>query len=203
MKIVFAAAFVASVSLGAACSSTPSAPTPDTSGGAQTEPDAGSPVAAPTATATASASASAAPNTSQPAAPACSPLTERCDETRPCCPGHLCARDVQTQINICYLLCTKGSDCNSGCCEPLKDNPTQGVCAPASYCADNGAECRSAGQACSTAAPCCADSVCTISGGTATCAAKCTGNAQCQSFCCAPLNNTGELVCSPPQFCTG
>lgn len=115
-----------------------------------------------------------------------------------CCNGTTCVFDTtDTSKAVCATTCLKDSQCNSGCCKVLIEG-TSAVCAPAKYCAGN---CSVPGQDCTTQA-CCANATCVSSTVTGTsCAARCAVGAQCASGCCAPLDNTGELVCSPPQFC--
>ena len=115
-----------------------------------------------------------------------------------CCNGTTCVFDTtDTSKAVCATTCLKDSQCNSGCCKVLIEG-TSAVCAPAKYCAGN---CSVPGQDCRTQA-CCANATCVTSTVTGTsCAARCAVGSQCASGCCAPLDNTGELVCSPATFC--
>jgi hypothetical protein len=69
----------------------------------------------------------------------CSPTTEcvqsgdACGGDTPCCFDSLCV-DYPGQGPACGYICTSGSQCNSGCCAPLKDKPAS-VCAPKTFCA--------------------------------------------------------------------
>lgn len=124
---------------------------------------------------------------------------QKCSDSSPCCNGFTCVFDANdpAQGSICASNCLNGTQCNSGCCTVLIQG-TSAVCAPPKYCAGS---CQTAGQPCASAA-CCPNSVCvnsTVTG--VSCAARCTSGTQCVSGCCAPLSNTGELVCSPPSFC--
>ena len=115
-----------------------------------------------------------------------------------CCNGTTCVFDTKdTSKAVCATTCLKDSQCNSGCCKVLIEG-TSAVCAPAKYCAGN---CSAPGQDCRSQA-CCANATCVVSTVTGTsCAARCAVGSQCASGCCAPLDNTGELVCSPATFC--
>jgi hypothetical protein len=118
-----------------------------------------------------------------------------------CCNGSTCVFDTKDPSKaVCAATCLKDSQCASGCCTVLIEG-SEAVCAPTMYCAGS---CASPGGDCSaqTGQPCCANAVCVQSTVTGTsCAARCATNSQCRSGCCAPLDNTGELVCSPTQFC--
>jgi hypothetical protein len=115
-----------------------------------------------------------------------------------CCNGTTCVFDTKdTSKAVCAATCLKDSQCNSGCCKVLIEG-TEAVCAPATYCAGS---CSAPGQDCRSRA-CCANATCVDSTVTGTsCAARCAVSSQCASGCCAPLDNTGELVCSPATFC--
>jgi hypothetical protein len=115
-----------------------------------------------------------------------------------CCNGSTCVFDTKdTSKAVCAATCLNDSQCKSGCCKVLVEG-TQAVCAPANYCAG---ACSKPGQDCRTQA-CCANATCVVSTVTGTsCAARCAVSSQCASGCCAPLDNTGELVCSPATFC--
>ncbi len=115
-----------------------------------------------------------------------------------CCNGSSCVFDTQDRSKaVCAANCLNASQCKSGCCKVLIEG-TASVCAPQEYCSTT---CAVAGQACTSRA-CCPDSVCVNSTVTGiSCAARCAAHSQCRSGCCAPLSNTGELVCSPATFC--
>lgn len=115
-----------------------------------------------------------------------------------CCNGTTCVFDTKdTSKAVCAATCLNDGQCNSGCCKVLIEG-TEAVCAPANYCAGS---CSTAGQSC-TQVDCCPNTICvnsTVTG--VSCAARCAADSQCASGCCAPLSNTGALVCSPVQFC--
>jgi hypothetical protein len=115
-----------------------------------------------------------------------------------CCNGTTCVFDTTDPSKaVCATTCLKDTQCKSGCCKVLIEG-TSAVCAPAKYCAGS---CSVPGQDCRTQA-CCANATCVTSTVTGTsCAARCAVGSQCASGCCAPLDNTGELVCSPQTFC--
>jgi hypothetical protein len=115
-----------------------------------------------------------------------------------CCNGTTCVFDTSDRSKaVCAATCLRDDQCNSGCCTVLVEG-TQAVCAPKAYCATS---CVSPGGSCANA-PCCENSVCVESTVTGiSCAARCATHSQCRSGCCAPLSNTGELVCSPVTFC--
>lgn len=118
-----------------------------------------------------------------------------------CCNGATCVFDPKDPAKaVCAATCLKDTQCNSGCCKVLIEG-SEAVCAPATYCAGS---CVTGGGDCSKASggPCCANAVCVVDPVTnGTCSARCATNAQCSSGCCAPLSNTGELVCSPVRYC--
>lgn len=115
-----------------------------------------------------------------------------------CCNGTTCVFDAADPSKaVCATTCLRGDQCNSGCCTVLIEG-TSAVCAPAKYC---GGSCSAPGAQCQTV-DCCANAICvnsTVTG--VSCAARCANHEQCVSGCCAPLSNTGELVCSPVTFC--
>lgn len=115
-----------------------------------------------------------------------------------CCNGSTCVYDVKDPSkSLCASTCLSNNQCNSGCCTKLVQG-NAAVCAPVEYCSTT---CAQPGASCAANA-CCPNSVCvesTVTG--VSCAARCTAGAQCVSGCCAPLNNTGETVCSPASFC--
>lgn len=115
-----------------------------------------------------------------------------------CCAGSTCVFDTaDPSKTVCAATCANDAECNSGCCSVLIDG-TAAVCAPPKYCAGS---CARPNEPCSTT-PCCANAVCVDSTVTGiTCASRCARHEQCASGCCAPLSNTGELVCSPVTFC--
>ena len=120
------------------------------------------------------------------------------DDANACCNGTTCVFDTADRSKaVCAATCLSDDQCNSGCCTALIEG-TQAVCAPPNYCAS---ACATPGTSCETTA-CCANAVCVVSTVTGTsCAARCATHEQCVSGCCAPLDNTAELVCSPPTFC--
>ena len=122
------------------------------------------------------------------------------DDANACCNGTVCVFDTEDRSKArCAATCRDGSQCNSGCCTVLIEG-TASVCAPETYCAGS---CSPPGEECSTVA-CCENAVCVSSTVTGvSCAARCAAHSQCASGCCAPLSNTGELVCSPVEFCGG
>lgn len=137
-----------------------------------------------------------------PSGAACTAPGGNCrGDTNACCNGSTCVFDTKDPAKaVCAATCLKDSQCTSGCCKVLIEG-SAAVCAPALYCAGS---CATPGGDCSarTGQPCCANAVCVESTVTGTsCAARCATNDQCRSGCCAPLDNTGELVCSPTQFC--
>lgn len=115
-----------------------------------------------------------------------------------CCNGTTCVFDpADPSKAVCATNCLSGDQCNTGCCTVLIAG-TAAVCAPTRYCAGS---CVQPGEACDVGT-CCPNAVCvgsTVTG--ISCAARCINHSQCVSGCCAPLNNTGELVCSPQTFC--
>jgi hypothetical protein len=121
--------------------------------------------------------------------------------TNACCNGSTCVFDTKDPSKaVCASTCLQDTQCTSGCCKVLIEG-SEAVCAPATYCAGS---CATPGGDCSkqSGQPCCANAVCVVSTVTGTsCAARCATNDQCRSGCCAPLDNTGALVCSPKQFC--
>lgn len=120
------------------------------------------------------------------------------DTGETCCEGFECVFDTKDPTKaLCAFACKNNGECNSGCCTVLVDG-TKSVCAPAKYCAGS---CSVAGESCETTS-CCPNTLCVTSTVTGvSCAARCALNSQCASGCCAPLKNTGELVCSPVVFC--
>lgn len=116
-----------------------------------------------------------------------------------CCDDATCVHDTSSPMaGVCAAICTDGADCVSGCCTELVDQPGA-VCAPAEYCAD---ECFEAGESCGADFEgCCADSVCVSAADGTNCAALCDQHTDCNSGCCAPLSNSDNYVCSPPEFC--
>lgn len=140
--------------------------------------------------------------TDAPSGAACTAPGGNCrGDTNACCNGSTCVFDTKNPAKaVCAATCLQDSQCTSGCCKVLIEG-SQAVCAPATYCAGS---CATPGGDCSTQTgqPCCANAICVQSTVTGTsCAARCATNEQCRSGCCAPLDNTGELVCSPAQFC--
>lgn len=130
---------------------------------------------------------------------ACVDVGERCvaDE---CCAGTTCASYTSSPtIKRCHSLCTKNSQCNSGCCIPL-NNSSGGICAEASMCTPI---CDTGGDVCGGASPCCSSSRCITERGAmqSVCKDLCTANSQCYSGCCAPIINSTERVCSAMSFC--
>jgi len=135
----------------------------------------------------------------QDSASACVPANGDCRaNANECCNGAVCVFDANNPSRaICADTCLNDSQCASGCCTILVQG-TSAVCAPSRYCAGS---CAPPGADC-TSQTCCPNSLCVVSTVTGTtCAARCAINSQCISNCCAPLQNTGDLVCSPPQFC--
>ncbi len=133
--------------------------------------------------------------------PICRGVDEECaDSPDSCCSGTACIHDLSMPMyGKCAAQCTQHSTCASGCCTEL-ENAAFRACAPEPYCAcvDDGFDCSAPG------AKCCGDSVCVRSELTVSisCAARCKGNIDCKSACCAPLDGAPEtLVCSPPEFC--
>lgn len=120
------------------------------------------------------------------------------DDANVCCNGTTCVFDVKDRSKaVCAATCLRDDQCESGCCTVLVEG-TQSVCAPAKYCASS---CAAPGESC-TSTPCCENAVCVSSTVTGiSCAARCATHSQCVSGCCAPLDDTGELVCSPVTFC--
>jgi hypothetical protein len=130
---------------------------------------------------------------------ACSAAGTSCrDSAEACCNGTTCVFDVaDPAASVCADTCLGNDQCASGCCAVLIEG-TQAVCAPAKYCIT---ACAAPGRSCATQ-DCCANAVCVNSTVTGiSCAARCAAHSQCVSGCCAPLDNTGELVCSPSTFC--
>lgn len=133
------------------------------------------------------------------AAPACLATGADCArDPSACCNGSTCVYNVaDPSKSVCAANCLNGSQCASGCCTVLIEG-SSAVCAPAAFCAS---ACSQPGEGCASTT-CCGNGVCvnsTVDG--IRCAARCVAHAQCKSGCCAPLDNTGELVCSPPTFC--
>lgn len=134
-------------------------------------------------------------------APMCVEFGEDCSaDPQSCCNGTTCVYDVDTPTQgRCATNCTDGSDCNSGCCSELIDAPGA-VCAPPGYCANT---CLPAGEGCDGLPDyCCTGTICVVDPTVTVCAAKCTSGAECNSGCCAPLDDPPDtFVCSPPEFC--
>lgn len=111
----------------------------------------------------------------------------------------MCRRRTLTGEWTCAQLCVSGTDCTTGCCEPLTTG-TASVCAPALYCSPT---CRSTGSYClDNPGACCPNTTCayTTLSATPSCSALCAFNSDCASGCCAPLGN-GASVCADPSYC--
>jgi len=67
-----------------------------------------------------------------------------------------------------------------------------------------GGSCLAVGIDCTNARDACCSGLCdqpTTTTGPAVCAAPCTTGADCNSGCCASLQNTAQMACSPIGFC--
>lgn len=62
----------------------------------------------------------------------CKTTGTSCTQNGDCCGYASGASTCISDDNLCHDRCTKGSDCKSGCCAPLKSGG--GVCASASWC---------------------------------------------------------------------
>lgn len=130
---------------------------------------------------------------------ACSLIEEPCDFGGDCCDAEqgsaLCVSGA------CAEPCTDDSECASDCCAPLMSG--ESACAPAELdlCQDT---CAQDYDSCMINRACCGyelgDSYCVDNGSGGGCKPVCVSDAECPTDCCAPLM-TGELVCSPQEFC--
>jgi hypothetical protein len=110
-----------------------------------------------------------------------------------CCTGAICVTDGTT--SVCAAQCTAGTDCSSGCCASLQDG--RHVCSPPDRC-QAAPTCLQPGATC--VSKCCAGALCVTDGTTSLCAAICAVGTDCNSGCCAPLQD-GSHVCAPASQC--
>jgi hypothetical protein len=66
----------------------------------------------------------------------CSAYGATCSASTVCCLSGICITTAAGS-NLCAATCTTGSQCESGCCNALSNDPSQSVCAP---CADGGSD---------------------------------------------------------------
>lgn len=129
-------------------------------GGAPMEPDAGAPAAEPDAQpAPAPDAVAPSPDTAPPADQAVppkdgpAPTPDAMPASKPdaagggacgqpgdpcgtCCPGASCVNFPSLGGSFCAADCTKGTDCQSGCCAPVQQGGS--VCAPPANCGGGG-----------------------------------------------------------------
>ena len=130
--------------------------------------------------------------------PACTATGNTCSANSACC--NFKDGTGSCVSGRCTDSCTSNSGCVSGCCAPLQSGGR--ACGSASLCTS----CTSVGGACSVNGDCCnwqaGQGFCVNRSTGTLCVDSCTGNSQCNSNCCAPLNGTGAgSVCSPRSFC--
>lgn len=137
--------------------------------------------------------------------PTCADDYDQCNANVDCCgfadKHAFCVNDGDSAL--CRPTCDTDADCPSGCCALLDSGDS--VCAPADICDGSPPACQDTGEACAANSDCCGysagDAVCVdYGGGDVVCAAICYFHGQCQSGCCAPLED-GTGACSPGQFC--
>ncbi len=127
---------------------------------------------------------------------ACTMAGGFCANGEMCCPGSICVASTVDGTR-CADTCIASTQCVSGCCAPLDNQPSTNVCSPATFCS-----CVKAGGSCAAGELCCAGTACVAYGNSGTyCGALCTAPAECASGCCAPVPNKPYSVCAPPQFC--
>jgi hypothetical protein len=68
-----------------------------------------------------------------PPPPACRSPAQTCSAQAPCCSDSICVV-IGAGQSVCAATCTAGTQCNSGCCAPLSNDPAK-VCSPPSACA--------------------------------------------------------------------
>ena len=130
--------------------------------------------------------------------PPCAPDYGGCSVNGDCCgfPAEAAFCVDNGGGGACQPVCNDNSDCGSGCCAALNNGET--VCSPANYC-----ECTDPGYACDANSDCCEGNSCVnFGGGDVLCAFDCTYGEECNSGCCAPLEQGGG-VCAPTSFCGG
>jgi hypothetical protein len=134
-----------------------------------------------------------------------------CNDTSGCAGAAKCITEGTATTGICHDPCTKGIDCNSGCCQILASGNAycfeEKECAPAASlgCSSNTSgyfsDCLTTSDCCSTTTQ---RATC-VNMGTPSkvvnmCAPNCTTGADCGTlgtFCCVPLASNLGNVCQP------
>ena len=135
--------------------------------------------------------------------PPCAPAYDGCASNGDCCGftegAAFCVDNGGG--GTCRPVCAGDSDCGSDCCAELNNGET--VCSPANFCPDDPPHCTGSGYSCDASSECCPGNTCVnFGGGDVLCAFECTYGEECNSGCCAPLEQGGG-VCAPTSYCGG
>lgn len=132
----------------------------------------------------------------------CSLLEEPCGIHGDCC--HADQGSVLCVSGACAERCTGDLECASDCCAPLEGG--QSACAPVELDLCQDSTCAPDYDACTEQGACCGygqgESFCVDNGSGGHCQPVCVSDSECPTDCCAPLMS-GELVCSPQEYCDG
>jgi hypothetical protein len=141
----------------------------------------------------------------------CSNDLERCQRNTDCCGfstgNNLCVDSGDAQLGTaCLIACTSETECLSGCCAPLGSGGS--VCGPSELCTECSAldlePCARNGDCCgfATGENVCVDTGPAPDGIGQVCLIVCARGSDCQSGCCAPVDNVASTrVCSPSSRC--